>query len=174
MTKSIVYYGSPRQARLVASETLPAKLDLIIERLNIRDRVKGENVALKMHLGNNLSYSVIHPVFVRKVVQAVLDGGGKPFIADVDWDVRGHETRGYTQETVGCPIYPAAGLNEKFFYTHPHPFKGIKEWKGAEMMQAASFMVDLSHAKGLRWCGFGGARKNIALGCMIGESRSAI
>jgi uncharacterized Fe-S center protein len=71
MTKSTVYFGSPRQARLSARETLPAKLDLIINQLHIRERVKGETVALKMHLGNNLSYSVIHPVFVRKVVQAV-------------------------------------------------------------------------------------------------------
>ena len=91
MAKSTVYYGSPRQARLEAKETLPAKLDLIIDRLKIRERVKGENVILKMHLGNNLSYSVIHPVFVRKVVQAVKDGGGTVFIADVDWDVRAHE-----------------------------------------------------------------------------------
>ena len=35
--KSNVYYGSPRQALLEANETLPAKLDLIIDKLNIRD-----------------------------------------------------------------------------------------------------------------------------------------
>ena len=174
MTKSIVYFGSPRQARLVASETLPAKLDLILERLNVRERVKGENVALKMHLGNNLSYSVIHPVFVRKVVQAVLDGGGMPFIVDVDWDVRAHETRGYTQETVGCPIYPAAGLNEKYFYIHTHPYKNIQNWHIAGMVQDASFIINFAHVKGHPSCGFGGVLKNIALGCMTGESRSAL
>ena len=37
---SLVYYGSPRQARLVAAETLPAKLDLILDRLHLRERVK--------------------------------------------------------------------------------------------------------------------------------------
>ncbi len=174
MEKSIVYYGSPRQAHLKANETLPAKLDLILEKLNLRDRVKGENVALKMHLGNNLSYSVIHPVFVRKVVQAIKDGGGKPFIVDVDWDVRHHESRGYTQETVGCPIYPAAGLNEKYYYVHHHPFKSIQDWKVAGMIQEASFMVNFAHIKGHPSCGFGGALKNIALGCMVGETRSAI
>ena len=70
---SSIYYGSPRQAQLKAEETLPAKLDLIIEQLNIRERVKDEQVAIKLHLGNNVGYSVIHPVFVRKVVQAVKD-----------------------------------------------------------------------------------------------------
>jgi uncharacterized protein len=174
MGKSIVYYGSPRQARLDAKETLPAKLELIIDQLHIRDRVKGENVILKMHLGNNLSYSVIHPLFVRKVVQAVKDGGGKVFIADVEWDVHGHETRGYTHETVGCPIYPAAGLQEKYFYTHHHPFKSIQDWQVAGMIQDASFMINFAHIKGHPSCGFGGNMKNIALGCMTGVSRSAI
>ena len=73
-------------------------------------------VAIKLHVGNNIGYSVIHPVFVRKVVQAVKDGGGKPFVCDVDWDVAGSETRGYTTETLGCPVYPVGGPNDKYFY----------------------------------------------------------
>src|SRR5512141_1947475 len=109
-----VYFGSPRQARLDAKETLPAKLDLILERLGLRDRVNGETVAIKMHTGNNIGYSTVHPVFVRKVVQAIKDGGGKPFITDVNWDVRGAEYRGYSHETVGCHVYPSAGVDEKY------------------------------------------------------------
>ena len=54
---SPVYFGSARQARLEARETLPAKLDLILERLKVRERVKGEMVAVKMHTGNNIGYS---------------------------------------------------------------------------------------------------------------------
>ena len=38
--KSKVYWGSPRQAHLEAGETLPAKLDLILNALHLRDRVK--------------------------------------------------------------------------------------------------------------------------------------
>src|SRR5512137_2961949 len=115
---SIVYYGSPRQARLEAKETLPAKLDLILEQLHLRDRVKDESVVIKMHTGNNIVYSTVHPVFVRKVVQAVKDGGGKPFIADVSWDAKGAEERGYSAETLGCPIYPAAGPDENYWSPH--------------------------------------------------------
>ena len=95
-----VYFGSARQARLKAEETLPAKLDLILEQLNLRERVKDENVCLKMHTGNNIGYSTVHPVFVRKVVNAVLEGGGKPFIVDVPWDVSGADKRGYTAEAL--------------------------------------------------------------------------
>jgi hypothetical protein len=54
---SKVFWGSPRQARLAANETLPAKLDLILDELHLRDRVKGENVAIKLHVGSNIVYS---------------------------------------------------------------------------------------------------------------------
>jgi uncharacterized protein len=171
---SKVYFGSPRQSRLEAKETLPAKLDLIIDQLNIRDRVNGETVAIKIHSGSNIGYSTIHPVFVRKVVKAVLDGGGKPFVTDIDWDVQGSEGRGYTKETLGCPIYPAAGVKEHYYYPHHHPFKGIEDWKVAGMIEDASFLINFAHVKGHPSCGFGAAVKNLALGCMIGETRSAM
>jgi uncharacterized Fe-S center protein len=171
---STVYFGSPRQAQWEAKETLPAKLDLILERLHVRDRVKDETVAIKMHLGNNLSYSTIHPVFVRKIVQAVQDGGGKPFVADVNWDVPNAAQRGYSEESIGCPVYPAAGPEEKYFYTHPHAYKNLKEWKVAGMIEDATFLINLAHVKGHPSCGFGAAFKNLALGCMVGETRSAM
>lgn len=171
---STVYFGSARQARLEAKETLPAKLDLILEKLHLRDRVKDETVAIKMHTGNNIGYSTVHPVFVRKVVQAVKDGGGKPFVTDVNWDVRGAEERGYSSETLGCPVFPAAGPDEKYFHSYERPFKNIREWKMAGFIHDATLLINFAHVKGHPTCGFGAAFKNLALGCMIGETRSAM
>ena len=171
---SQVFYGSPRQARLEAKETLPAKLDLILEKLHLRDRVKEERVVIKMHVGNGIVYSTVHPVFVRKIVQAVKEGGGKPFIADVNWDVEGAEMRGYSTEMVGCPVYPAAGPDEKYAYAHERPYKNIQTWWVAGAIQDASFLINLAHVKGHPSCGFGAAFKNLALGCMAGETRGAM
>ncbi len=171
---SQVFFGSPRQARLEAKETLPAKLDLILDRLHVRDRVKDETVAIKMHTGNNMVYSTIHPVFVRRVVQAVRDGGGQPFIVDVNWDAAGAETRGYASEVVGCPVYPAAGPDEKYFYEHERPYKNIRSWRVAGLIQDASFLINFAHVKGHPSCSFGAAFKNLALGCMTGRTRSAM
>ena len=168
---STVFFGSARQARLDAAETLPAKLDLILERLRLRERVKDERVVIKMHTANKIGYSTIHPVFVRKVVQAVKDGGGDPFVADVSWDAAGAETRGYSSEVLGCPVYPAAGPDEQFFYPHERPFKNIREWNVAGMIQDATFLVDFAHVKGHPTCGFGGTLKNVALGCLAGKTR---
>jgi uncharacterized Fe-S center protein len=171
---STVYFGSPRQAHLDAKESLPARLDLILERLHLRERVKDEIVAIKMHTGDNLSYSTLHPVFVRKVVQAVKDGGGQPFVVDISRDISGAELRGYSNETLGCPVYPSAGLKERYFYAHERPYKNIQVWKVAGMLEDASFLVNFAHVKGHPSCGFGAAFKNLALGGMVGETRGAM
>ena len=171
---SKVFFGTARQARLQAKETLPAKLDLILDELHLRDRVKDETVVIKMHTGNNMIYSTIHPVFVRRVVQAIKDGGGKPFVADVNWDTEGAEKRGYSNEVIGCPVYPAAGPDEKYFYEHERPYKNIQKWKVSGLIQDSSFMVNFAHVKGHPSCGFGAAFKNIALGCLAGNSRGAM
>jgi uncharacterized Fe-S center protein len=174
MSPSQVFFGSPRQARLEAKETLPAKLDLILERLCLRDRVRGEIVAIKMHTGGDIGYSTVHPVFVRRIVRAVKEGGGKPFVTDINDDIISAEERGYTKETLGCPLYPAAGPDEKYYYAHEHPYKNMRTWKLAGYIRNASFLVNLAHIKGHPSCAFGGAFKNLALGCMIQETRSAM
>jgi uncharacterized protein len=168
---SKVYFGTARQALLEAKETLPAKLDLILDALHLRDRVKNEQVVIKMHTANNIGYSTIHPVFVRKVVQAIKDGGGRPFVADIAWDTMTAAERGYSSEALGCPVYPAAGPDEKYYYEHYYPYKGIQNWKVAGLIQDATFLVNFAHVKGHPSNGFGAAVKNLALGCMAGETR---
>lgn len=169
-----VYYGAATQRRLCWEETLPAKLDRLLDRLAIRDRVKGETVAIKMHLGGNIGYSTIHPVFVRKVVQAVKDGGGTPFVTDTPGAVTTGYMRGYTQETLGCPLLPAAGLGETYYRVVEDPYKNIREWKVAGQVADAGFLIDFAHAKGHPSCSYGGVFKNLALGCQIGSVRGQL
>jgi uncharacterized Fe-S center protein len=171
---SPVYFGSVRQKRLRWQETLPAKLDLILERLAIRDRVKGDTVAIKMHLGGNVGYSTVHPVFVRKIVQAVKDGGGTPFVTDTAGAVASAYARGYTQETLGCPILPAAGIGDTYYRVFDEPYKNIRQWKVAGQVADATFLINLAHAKGHSACAYAGVLKNLALGCQVGSIRSQI
>ncbi len=51
----------------------------------MRERVKNGIVAIKLHLGNNDRYSVLHPVFACKIVQAIKDGGEKPVFSEIVW-----------------------------------------------------------------------------------------
>ena len=171
---SKVFWGSPRQTQLDAKESLPAKLDLILEKLNLRERVKDHRVAIKMHLGLGIGYSVVHPVFTRRVVSAVLEGGGKPFVTDLPHAVSGAHTRGYTAETLGCPIYPSTGIDEKWVYRHPYEFRNVKEFYVGGAIEEATFLIDLAHVKGHPDTAWGAALKNLALGCMDGRTRSAM
>ncbi len=169
-----VFYASPRQRSLQADETLPCKLERILERLSLRERVKDELVAIKMHLGFNVGYSTIHPVFVRRVVDAVKEGGGRPFVTDSPGSCFTAATRGYTEETLGCPIVPNQGASERYAYRVERPYKNITEWQVGGHLHDAGFLVDLAHAKGHPTCGFGGVFKNLALGGMAGPTRSAM
>ncbi len=169
-----VFFGNARQSRLRADETLPAKLDLIIDKLNLRERVNGKTVAIKMHLGSNIGYSTIHPVFVRKLVQAVKDGGGRPFVTDTAHACASAHERGYSHDTIGCLILPCAGPDERYFKTFPADFKGITEYKVGGTLIDADFLIDFAHVKGHPSCGMGGVFKNLALGAMIGETRGKL
>jgi hypothetical protein len=169
-----VYFGSARQNRLRAEETLPAKLGLILEKLDLRARVKDKSVAIKMHLGGNIGYSTIHPVFVRGLVSVVMEGGGRPFLTDTIYACRTAHERGYSHETVGCPIIPCAGLTDKYYRTFERSFKQMKEWRVGGILMDADFLIDFAHVKGHPSCGLGGQFKNLALGAMTAATRGAL
>jgi uncharacterized Fe-S center protein len=172
--KSKVYYCSAQQTYVSADETLPKKLEAILSKLEISNRVKDESVAIKMHLGSDVGYSTIHPVLVRKVVEAVLAAGGKPFVTDVLSSCKDAYKRGYSQETLGCPIYPIGGPDDKYFYTKQYKYKSVEEWLIGGALHNASFLIDLAHVKGHPSCSYGGAIKNIAIGGLMGKSRGAM
>ncbi len=165
--KSKVYYSSAKQSFIRAEETLPMKLDVLLTKLEIDKRVKNESVAIKMHLGGNVGFSTLHPVLVRRVVEAVLDAGGKPFVTDVSIACRDAYKRGYTRETLGCPIYPNGGPEEKYYYKKNYKHKNIDEWLIGGVLHDATFLIDLAHIKGHPACSFGGAIKNLALGGLM-------
>ncbi len=169
-----VYFATAKQHKLDANETLPIKLDKILQELKIDKRVKNESVCIKMHLGGNVGYSTIHPVFVRRVVQAVKDAGGRPFVTDTPGAVLTAHTRGYSQETLGCPIVSISGPDESFFYTLKKKYKNISEWKMAGAIHDATFLIDLAHVKGHPTCGFGGCFKNLALGGYAWPTRAQL
>jgi uncharacterized Fe-S center protein len=171
---SKVFFGSARARELKADSTLPAKLDRILEKLEICDQVRDKRVCIKMHLGGNLGYSTIHPLFVRRLVSFIKCAGGRPFVTDTLGGAMSAVERGYTSETIGCPILPAAGSGDKYYYPYRVDYKNLEELHIGGEIWDADYLVCLSHVKGHGNTGFGAAIKNIALGAMIGKTRSAM
>ncbi|MFQ3549771.1 MAG: DUF362 domain-containing protein [Armatimonadota bacterium] len=171
---SEVYFASANMKALNAESSLPAKFKRLLNKYSLKDMFEGKTVAIKMHLGGNLGYTTIPPLFVKILVDCVKEAGGKPFITDGSGAVPSAKDRGYTKEVVGADIVPAAGLNEKYYTTVTVDYLGLKEVYICGEIANADAMIVYSHGKGHGHCGWGGAIKNIAMGNVITKSRRAI
>jgi len=169
---SKILFASVAFNRYDASATLPAKFKRMIGQMGLEEKVKGKRVAIKMHLGRNIGYTTVHPLFIKELVDALKSFGAKPFITDQETD--GARFRGYTEDFMGCPIVPAAGLMGKYFYAKDVSFNSFRNVDIAGHIHDTDFMIDLSHVKGHGACGYGGSCKNIAMGCVTDRTRRQI
>jgi len=174
MSKSKVKFSSMAFNKWDANQTLPAKFKRLLESSDLADRINGKKVAIKMHVGSNLSFSTIPPVFVRILVDYVKKCGASCFITDHYVSGRHPEERGYTASNLGCEILEGAGYFGKYFYTHEVDFKKLKHVDVSGLINDADFMINFSHVKGHGTCAFGGAVKNIAMGCVTDRTRKEI
>lgn len=168
---SKVLFAPIAYSRYEASETLPEKFSRLLEKTGLKEKVKGKKVAIKMHVGSGTSYSTIPPVFVRKLVRFIQENGGECFITDHYVHGRKPEERGYTEANLGCPVLDDCGFLGKYYYTKEVNYKSFRHVDVAGIIHDADFMIDFSHVKGHGACGFGGACKNIAMGCVTDRTR---
>lgn len=157
--------------------TIGAKFQRLLDTIDMESMVKDKRVALKMHLGNNVGFSTIHPFFTRKLVTRIKNAGAdEVFVCDSPLAVRLAAERGYTAETVGCHIVPVAGTSDKYQYTLPiePPFRELSEIEIAGEIMDADALIDFSHVKGHGACGFGGASKNLSMGAVVQSTRKKL
>ena len=157
-----------------ADATLPAKFKRLLAQYPLAGMFGGKRVAVKMHLGGNLGFTTIRPLFVRLLIEAVKQAGGDPFVTDTPGSVGEAAVRGYTPETLGAPIIPVAGPNDERFRTVAVGYKTLREVYVAGDVVDADAMIVFSHGKGHGHCGYGGAIKNLAMGAVTGRTRGDI
>ncbi len=151
--------------------SLPAKLEEIMWRSRVSEMVApGEYVAVKMHLGSEGAFRVIRPVFVRKVVEAIRQAGGIPFVTDTT-RIPGLEylevaaANGYSHLTCGAPVIMGDGIFGRDVVQVPlGDGAPVAEMGVASAVYHAKAMVVLTHCKGHISPGYGGAIKNVAFG----------
>lgn len=169
-----VLFASMAYARYEAALTLPEKFTRLLQQSSLGEKVKGKTVAIKMHVGDQIGYSTIPPIFVQKLVSFVQENGGDCFCTDHYLHERHPERRGYTEANLGCPLLDDCGHLGKYFYPKKVDFKTFKHVDVAGLIHDADFLIDFSHVKGHGSCGFGGACKNIAMGCVTDRTRHEI
>ena len=172
MASSTVYFGSMQSRSLAPEHSFAAKFIKVVEKLGVENRVKDKSVLIKMHLGVNLGFSTVSPFLVGLLVSKITKAGGRPFIADSVECFKGATPRGYTQEVVGCPVFPIAGPTNNYFVKKELNYKNVDEVEMGGMFKEADLLVTLSHAKGHNTVGFGGAIKNLAVGGFTARTRS--
>ena len=145
-----------------------------------------KSVAIKLHMGELGNVTYLRPFFVRRVADLVKRAGGEPFVTDTTAlypGARGTPERylgtaaanGFTEAGIGAPVVIADEGDEGVAVTIESPVEGceLKEAKVAAKIYHADSLLILSHAKGHMQTGFGGAMKNLGMGCVTKEGKAA-
>lgn len=157
--------------------SIGAKWLRLLDRLDLASAVKGKRTCIKMHLGGGTGFTTIHPFFTRKLVAKVREAGAQTvFITDSPGSVLQAVERGYTAETVGCPLVPLSGQSDTYFEKRAikPAFGAFHEVEIGGEVLAAEALIDFSHVKGHGACGFGAASKNLSMGCVTQRSRGTL
>lgn len=176
MNKSKVKFASMEFDRIDPETTLPAKFERLLQEIPLKKMLKGKIAALKMHLGRGLGYTTIHPLFVRILIRKIREAGGELFITDVllphmkDFGGITAKDR-YSEDILDAPIYPAAGVYDKYYYSKEVNFKSLKEIQVAGHLHDAEILINFSHFKGHGMSSYGGAIKNLAMGGVTSKTR---
>lgn len=133
--------------------------------------------AIKIHFGEPGNLSFLRPNFAKVVADAVREQGGKPFLTDCNTLYVGRRKNaldhidaafenGFSPFSTGCNVIIADGL--KGTDEIDIPVVGGEYVKSAKIGRAimdADVFISLNHFKGHEATGFGGALKNIGMGC---------
>lgn len=176
MDKAKVYYSDFRTKAF--GDGLPKKLKKLIKKAGIGQiDMEGKFAAIKLHFGELGNISYLRPNYARAVADVVKELGGKPFLTDCNTMYPGKRKNalehlecawenGFTPLTVGCPILIGDGLKGTDDILVPVAGgEYVKEAKIGRAVMDADVFISLTHFKGHEVTGFGGAIKNIGMGC---------
>ena len=177
---SEVFMADAVLKELSIKESPLTKVDELLKRIGIDEIVeKGDMVAIKMHLGSKGGFRIVRPPFIRKVVEAVKEAGGKPFVTDtcrppsLDY-LEIANMQGINYLSVGAPVIIADGIKGEDYRLIKVNGLVLKEVKVASAIADADAMIVVTHAKGHRMASYGGALKNLGMGCVCSSEKKLI
>ncbi len=154
------------------------KLERLLQKAGFeRIDFKEKFVAVKLHFGEPGNLAYLRANYARVVCDYIKRLGGKPFVTDCNTLYVGGRKNaldhldsaylnGYNPFTTGVHTIIADGI--KGTEERLVPVEGgeyVKEAKIGSAIMDADIIVSLSHFKGHELTGFGGALKNLGMGC---------
>ena len=174
MEKSKVYFTDFR-AR--PGYNLLQKLQRLIKQAGI-EKIDIENkyVAIKLHFGEPGNLAYLRPNYAKAVADVIKELGGKPFLTDCNTLYVGGRKNaidhidaayqnGFTPYSTGCQVIIADGLKGTDEAYVGIDGEYVKSAKIGRAIMDADVVISLNHFKGHECAGFGGAIKNIGMGC---------
>ncbi|MBN2459446.1 DUF362 domain-containing protein [Candidatus Woesearchaeota archaeon] len=148
------------------------KYEQLLEK-ELKGKLKpGMKVACKLHMGE--SKGMFSPELAKRAASVLNKLGCKPFLFDtpVNYPGNRHTAEGYlahaaahgfSEQAIGCPVLiPDQYISVKTAHM---------DVEVADVLKAADAMLVLTHVKGHPGSGFGGAIKNLAMGCASPKSK---
>lgn len=175
MEKSKVYFTD---FRVQVGQSILAKMKTLCIAAGIKNiDMEGKFVAIKMHFGELGNMAFLRPQYAKVVADLVKEQGGVPFLTDCNTLYPGNRKHalehldcanlnGFNPTTTGCQIIIGDGL--KGTDDIEVPVRNGEICKTAKIGRAimdADVFISLAHFKGHEMTGFGGAIKNIGMGC---------
>ncbi len=165
---------------LSIKESPLTKVKELLKRIKIEEIVeKGDVVAIKTHLGSEGGFRIVRPPFIKKVVEVIKELGGKPFVTDtcrppsLDY-LEIANMQGINHLSIGAPVIIADGIKGEDYRVVKINGLVLKEVKVASAIADADAMIVITHAKGHRISSYGGALKNLGMGCVCHSEKRHI
>ncbi|MDQ7824395.1 MAG: DUF362 domain-containing protein [Candidatus Eremiobacteraeota bacterium] len=145
---------------------------------------RGDVVAVKFHPGELGNPYHVDSLTLRIVLDAIKERGGDPFLMDTTalylctratglGYYRTVNLQGFSLSTTGAPFICGDGLGGSRGILLKG--KGIaEEILMADILAECQFLFVVSHCKGHRMTGFGGAVKNVGMGCVTRQTKLSL
>ena len=164
--------------RTTYRENLPKKLARLVKQAGMLEQIDFENkfTAIKIHFGEPGNLSYLRPNYAKVIVDLIKAEGGKVFLTDCNTLYVGRRKNaldhleaayenGYNPFTTGCHVIIGDGLKGTDEVLVPVDGDYVKEAKIGRAVMDADIVVSMNHFKGHECTGFGGALKNLGMGC---------
>lgn len=174
MTSSKVYFTN---LRAKPSANLLKKLENLIRKAGIETIDFDRKItAIKIHFGEPGNMAYIRPNFAAQMVRFLKSKKAIPFLTDCNTLYAGRRANapdhidaafenGFNPMSTGCPVIIADGVKGIDYREIELNLEHCKTAKIGSAIADADILISMNHFKGHELTGFGGALKNLGMGC---------
>jgi uncharacterized protein len=153
------------------------KISLLYKRAGFGSFIKEMDfVAIKLHFGEEGNVAFLQPPFFRRIAEEIKKSSGKPFLTDTNTLYSGKRKNaidhvmlaahhGFDIASMNAPVIIADGIRGLDYTKVDIDGKYYKKVNIASGIHNSDAMIVVSHFTGHELFGFGGAIKNLGMGC---------